>query len=365
MTGSFSVAHAPKDWKVVEARNGALTGMRAHTANASSIRLTRQASIAGSVRDAKTQLPVAGAEVRIGPAGPMALALANASRDTFTDVKGNFAIAVVPGTYELMMTRPGFVAPPVTIAVTAGKSVQKTIYANERARIVGTVVDEDKHAVAGARVVTRAAAREPMMMMGPRGFNQQDTAAYSAPDGRFVLRNVTAENDLQVDAAKKGFPPGRSASLRLNPGERKSGVFITIPRGVAFSGKVVDHNGRPVSGVAVEAVDAARDSGPGGMRRVMFNLMRERSDDVIRTGTDGTFTLRLKEGTYDVVFKREAFANKTLRAQSVHASTQPVQVTLDPGVEITGGVTRWRSGRRRSERQRDVARWRGGRRHGV
>jgi hypothetical protein len=337
--GSFSVAHAAKDWKVVEARSIALTGMRAHAANASNVRLTKQATIAGCVRDAKTQLPVAGAEVRIGAAGP--LALANASSDAFTDVKGNFSIVAAPGTYELMMTRPGFAAPPTTISVTAGKSAQKTIYASERARILGTVVDEDKRAVAGARLLARATSRDPMRMMGPRGFNQQqDNGATSGPDGRFVLRNVTAENDLQVDATRKGFPAGRSASLRLNPGERKSGVLITIPRGVAFSGKVIDRDGRPVSGVAVEAVDASRDSGPGGMRRVMFNLMRARGDDVIHTGSDGTFTLRLKEGSYDVVFKREGFANKTLRAQSVHASTKPVQVTLDAGVEITGRVTR-------------------------
>src|SRR5207253_466924 len=103
---------------------------------------------------------------------------------------GNFSIAAAPGTYELMMTRPGFVAPPVTVSVTTGKSAQKTIYAGERARILGTVVDEDKRAVAGARLLARPASRDPMRMMGPRGFNQQqDNGATSGPDRRFVLPN--------------------------------------------------------------------------------------------------------------------------------------------------------------------------------
>ena len=66
--GSFSAAHAPKDWKMLEARSGALSGVRAHTATGTTVRLSKQASIAGSVRDAKTQLPIAGAEVRIGTA---------------------------------------------------------------------------------------------------------------------------------------------------------------------------------------------------------------------------------------------------------------------------------------------------------
>src|SRR5438105_4412331 len=60
--GSFSVAHAPKDWKGVEARTSALTGMRAHAASVSTVRLSKQASITGTVRDAKAQLPVAVAE---------------------------------------------------------------------------------------------------------------------------------------------------------------------------------------------------------------------------------------------------------------------------------------------------------------
>src|SRR5207245_11125264 len=68
--------------------------------------------------------------------------------------------------------------------------------------------------------------------------------------------------------------------------------------------------------------------------------MRGRADDFVRTGSDGTFTVRLKEGTYDVAFKREGFAVKSLRAQTVNATTRPVTVTLEPGVEISGRVTR-------------------------
>jgi len=48
----------------------------------------------------------------------------------------------------------------------------------------------------------------------------------------------------------------------------------------------------------------------------------------------------LKEGKYDVSFKREGFSTKSLRGQQVVANAKPVEVKLDPGVEITGRVTR-------------------------
>jgi protocatechuate 3,4-dioxygenase beta subunit len=50
--------------------------------------------------------------------------------------------------------------------------------------------------------------------------------------------------------------------------------------------------------------------------------------------------MKLKEGKYDVSFKREGFAAKSLRGQEVNASAKPVEVKLDAGVEITGRVTR-------------------------
>ena len=145
---------------------------------------------------------------------------------------------------------------------------------------------------------------------------------------------------MHISASKKRFPAGQSASLKLAPGERKSGVTITIPRGIAFTGRVTDANGRPISGVAVEPAEAQGGRFGGGMRRVVNMMMRSRDDDLVRTGTDGGFTVRVKEGTYDVVFKREGFATKTLRGQSVSAASKPVEVKLDPGVEISGRVVR-------------------------
>jgi 5-hydroxyisourate hydrolase-like protein (transthyretin family) len=167
---------------------------------------------------------------------------------------------------------------------------------------------------------------------------------YSAPDGHFVLRNVETDADLRVDAMKRGFPGAKSAALKLAAGERKTGVTITIPHGIAVTGRVTDKDHKPLSGVAVEAIEASADA-MGGMRRIVLSsIAGNRSDELVRTGSDGTFSIKVKEGTYDLSFNREGFAAKTVRGAKVDATTKPVDVTLDPGVEITGRVTRGGAG---------------------
>lgn len=342
--GTFKVAHAAKDWALVEARVDNRIGSRAHAAGNLAIKLAKAAAIAGLVLDSKTQTPLAGVEVRLMPAGMGMGGGGNAGmgRSSFTNAKGGYTLSsVLPGAYQLNPTRPGFVIPNVSVSVIAGQSAQKSLYANARARVLGSVTDEDKRPVAGARVASRAAARDQMtMMMGGRNFGQ-DAGTYSAPDGRFVLRSVATDSDIQIDAQKKGYPSGRSATLKLAPAERKSGVNITVPRGIALTGKVMDRDGRGVSGVGVEAVESTSDGGfGGGARRMILAMQNARAENLVRTTSDGTFTIRVKEGTYDVVFKREGFAAKTVRGQAVSATTKPLEVTLDPGVEITGRVTR-------------------------
>src|SRR2546423_1987841 len=119
--------------------------------------------------------------------------------------------------------------------------------------------------------------------------------------------------------------------------------MITSPSGVAVAGRVPDKARNPLSGVGVEAVESANDA-MGGMRRMIIANMQQRTDDTYRTGSDGTFAIRVKEGTYDLAFKREGYSAKSVRGTKVDANTKPIDVVLDPGVEITGRVTRGGAG---------------------
>jgi uncharacterized GH25 family protein len=340
--GTFAIAHARKEWELVGARIGNRVAQRAHTAASATLKLAKGGTVSGSVRDMKSQLPVAGAHVAVAPSGRFGSR--DASLDAITDAKGNFTVGpLAAGTYDVRPSRPGYsINGAQSMTVKAADSVQKALYATARARISGSVVDENKRPVAAAHVSTRPTARSEMFNFNFIG--RGDTGeGYSAPDGRFILRDVNIDSDIQVDAMKRGYPGGKSSSMKLAAGEKKTGVMITIPRGIAVTGRVTDKDKKPLSGVGVEAIESANDP-MGGMRRMVMSNMQQRTDDTYRTGSDGTFSIRVREGTYDLAFKREGYAAKSVRGTKVDSSTKPIDVVLDPGVEISGRITRGGAG---------------------
>jgi len=333
--GTFTAAHAPKKWQTVQARAANLAGDRARVAEGPIIiRLAKTATVSGTLRDSKTQIPVAGAQIRFRRGGRFDFSTTSAS--ALTDAKGAFAAAIPAGSYTLVTTRPGYSVADVSINVAASAKATKNLVGTQLARVSGSVLDENKAPVAATRLEAGAVAREPGMRMMRSMAEQQ--MAVAGPDGAFVMR-VEPDIDVQIEAKKKGYPEARTSTLRFAPGERKSGVLLTIPLGVGLTGHVVDRNGKPVSGVAVSASESV-SGGSNFARRVMrFGNDRE-DDNVVRTAADGKFTMRLKPGTYNLRFKREGFASKSLPAKQVAASTPPVEVTLEPGVQLAGRVTR-------------------------
>ncbi|HEX9407356.1 MAG TPA: carboxypeptidase-like regulatory domain-containing protein, partial [Thermoanaerobaculia bacterium] len=196
--GTFTITHAPANWQELQTRSGNLAGVRARvTADAAvNIRLVRSGRITGTVRDAKTQLPLASAEVRLAPEmqfsmrvrGFNAAGAPSAIESVLTDAKGNFTLSVPASRYRLAALYPGSTVANASISVTAGQTVNKTMYPAARARVSGVVANEDRRPVAGARLIA-APLRDGggPMMLGPAMRFQQDMTAFSGPDGRFVL----------------------------------------------------------------------------------------------------------------------------------------------------------------------------------
>ncbi len=338
--GSFTAPHAPAKWQMIEARSGDRVGARARRADLT-IPLAKAATVAGTVRDVKSLAPIAGADVTLR----RDMRQGSTPTSALADAKGNFSISgLAPGSYMVVVNRPGYSFAPITIVAGVNDKASKTILGTHRGKVVGMVIDEEKRPVIGARLSSQAVSRETAMFLGPMMMAMDSRPSMSAPDGSFVL-TVDSDADLQVEGRKKGLPSGRSATVRLAPGERKSGVLITIPGGLAVTGRVNERNGKPVAGVTVTAADA-RMEGPAAMARrvVLGAAMRGSDDELVRTANDGTFSMKLKEGSYDLLFRRDGFAPKTLRTQQINASTKPLEVTLDPAVEIAGRVTRGGSG---------------------
>src|SRR5688572_12124045 len=111
-----------------------------------------------------------------------------------------------------------------------------------------------------------------------------------------------------------------------------------MPRGIALTGRVIDHDGKPIAGAGV----GAAETGPAGAaaRRMAINSMNGEIDDLVRTAADGTFTLRLQEGKYDLYVTARGYAPATLREREVSAAMKPLEIELDAGAGIRGRVTR-------------------------
>ncbi|HEX6160924.1 MAG TPA: carboxypeptidase-like regulatory domain-containing protein, partial [Thermoanaerobaculia bacterium] len=220
--------------------------------------------------------------------------------------------------------------------VGAGQQQSKDVRMTPYARVSGTVLDDEQRPVAAALIGTEDVSSDPFLSMR---FNRTYNPARSGPDGRFTVK-VGPERDLRVKATKRGYPEGKSDAMQLAAGERKRGTVLVIPSGIAVTGRITDRDGNPLSGVSVVATEA--EPGSGGMMRRMIFIGREAGaeEEPVTTGSDGTFLIRLKEGTYDFAFRREGYSAKAVRAQQVTTGARPIEAALDPSVEIRGRVVR-------------------------
>lgn len=338
--GTFTLAHVPAKWSSLSARKEGLLGTRAFpAARPLAIRMEKAAIVSGRVVNAKTKVPVAGASVLLFIARRSASG--QLAPSAITDAKGSYSITAPAGAYMFWASHPMFDAHGSDVSVTAGQHVIKDLALVQLGRVSGVVVDEEKRPVVAATV---SSEDEPFGggMMSPMRMSRGGTErVISGPDGRFSSR-VSADSDVRFRATKKGLPPATGETLRVAAGERKSGVVLTMPTGVAVTGRVRNAEGDPLSGVAVIATETPTgNSGGMMMRRMIRRGGPGQEEDTISTGADGTFTLRVKEGTYDFSFKREGYAPKDVRAQSVTtAGGVNIETTLEPAVEITGRVTR-------------------------
>ena len=328
--GAFTIAHAPVEWAALTARKDLLASRRAAGGDKTlTLRLEKSAVVSGRIRDAKTNAPLAGTMVHLYV--PRMPSPGDPAPQAITDAKGTYSVPVPPGTYMLGSAHPGYAMQSTEVTVTAGQQVTKDLALTQLARVSGVVIDESNRPVAAATVTTEAASDTLDMRF------MRDTPVISGPEGKFSIR-IQAENDLRLRASKKGVPNGNSEAMKLAAGERKSAVVLTIPTGVAVTGRVLDASGEPLSGVSVTAAETP----PPGMMRGMPTIMPgEEEEGGVRSASDGTFALRVKEGTYDFTFKREGYARKQVRAKSVTATGEnAIEARLDPAVEISGRVTR-------------------------
>jgi hypothetical protein len=214
------------------------------------------------------------------------------------------------------------------LTIAGGEPVTRDLFAIRAGKLVGSVIDEDKRPIPGAAI--------RLMPKGAVMFSTMGAAAHTDPSGRFVVRIVEPDRELLTGAVKVGEPEARGAALRLSPGERRD-VVLTIPRGIVFRGKVTGEDGKPLAGVRIRT--AEHDEATQWNWPQLLSQWRP-DEPSPRTGPDGTFSIKLRPGSYDAGFRLTGYATRSVMAVKVDRGVEPLSVSLAKGVSISGRVQR-------------------------
>lgn len=83
-----------------------------------------------------------------------------------------------------------------------------------------------------------------------------------AADGAFALAVPQPRGRFVVEAQAEGFAPGRSAPFDNRSGNPKDGIRIELSRGGTITGRLIDTEGRALSGARIESRDSAWSEDP-------------------------------------------------------------------------------------------------------
>jgi 5-hydroxyisourate hydrolase-like protein (transthyretin family) len=191
------------------------------------------------------------------------------------------------------------------------KTPAKVALLTAGAPIGGTVVDEQKKPVAGARVslfVWRQGDSFPTVVgQGPLQTRGQATTGAS---GKWTIGVLPPGVTATVLTLAPGFAQRRS---EVASGERAQ---IALHRGARIRGRLLGLDGKPLSGIKVNAQATHTSASPMGYGEST-------------TGKDGTFDLDgLEAGTYNVMFQTED------DAPYVVAAHEEVQAQVGPPVQL-------------------------------
>ncbi|MEA2236014.1 MAG: large repetitive protein [Thermoanaerobaculia bacterium] len=318
--GTFTVAHAPENWQSVSAVRGNEIGaaVRPKTGAAVEIRLSAGASFTGTLRDTKSGAAVAGARMSLS-------AVEDRSPVTVTsDAKGVFTFApLLPHAYQIEGMHPAYAIEPSAVIVPHVST--RAFAALPFARARGRVIDEEKKPVAAAVVNSPST----------NGTRRQNALTNAA--GEFVLRVMPqAALSLPIYAMKRNYAGGMSEARKWQPGETRDNIVITLEHGFVVKVRVIDQQRQPVPRAYVNVTR----TGENGQQGFFFpaECLDSSRPDCRRSGADGSVSFRTAAGLHAVFVTGDDIAPKRLPREMLTAKSEPVVVTVDRGVEISGHV---------------------------
>jgi protocatechuate 3,4-dioxygenase beta subunit len=332
--GSFSIAHLAKDVTRVSAFSDSEHGSarRAGTAELE-IKLEPGHSISGTVRDAKGR-PLAGARL-------MAFLDSKSWDDVriaISDEKGNYRLGFCDASrYQVMADAADLDFELAQANLRAVRTTRLDFTAAARSYLEGTVVNERKQPVAGARVQLLP----PMMPIIYANLAGEflTSVATTTRDGRFRIAIADAAQPMMPQFRVVALHP-RYAATVVNAPEGKS-IALVLRDGIEVHGTVTDKDGNAVAGAAAVVMQDPFGTTAFPIDALIAAGMGRAFAD---SDAEGKFTLHLNEKPHDLTVSKEGFAAFRLAGLTPAAGQKPIAVVLERGVEIRGRVTAKKSG---------------------
>lgn len=261
-----------------------------------------------------------------------ALALARTGPD------GRFILRDLDARSQLsvVVEAEGLWAEPIRMAgLEAGRSLSGLrIVLRPRVEGHGRVEDREGRPVVGATVYAAPSLEEDVVRISLQ-VAESTARATTDESGAYLLSDLAGEwVDLVAEAP--GFAPGRLSRLPVasDAGVADLGV-ITLHPGARLEGEVVDGDGEPVAGVALQATPKQA----AGNARVLGAPQGEEVARLASTGADGRFEIGgLPAGTtVDLTARKSGY--RVTRVAGVEVPTErPLRLVLEPGAQVSGQV---------------------------
>ena len=236
-----------------------------------------------------------------------------------SDVGGAFEIPLPAGTYQLNVSKDGY--GPTTLVVQTGDTA--SVVLPRSGTLKGRVLDDKGKPV--RRFTIDLVAAVPGDVPAPPPLVSK---AIDAEDGAFELGALPAWPVI-VRASAEDRAPAFSAPLQVRPDETRE-VTLTLAKGCAIEGTVVDGAGRPLGGVLVDAEE--RLTAGSFMDPVIQAAAQVITED------DGAFRLEhVPRGAVMVRGYDRDHAPSSLTVQIDSCDKrEPVKLVMSPGGSVEG-----------------------------
>jgi protocatechuate 3,4-dioxygenase beta subunit len=330
--GTFVIAHAGDDVKSIEAFTPSEVGSAKRAAEIE-IKLEPSHTITGTVRDARER-PLPGARVHALPSTPPMSQ--GAVRVAIADDNGNYRIdGCGAEQYNVAADAASLSFESAVASLRGSRAARADFTAIASNFLTGIVVDQRKHPIAGAHLrVTMA--QVPLMYAFAKGAEIAGTK--SGRDGRFRIElpresmELGRQMPMRLQAIHRQYAAG-SADIKTDG--KQSPVTIMLYDGIEVRGTVKDKDGNAISGADVAVVQ-----NPFGAVAFPLDMLLAsgRREPFIESDSEGKFTLHLNEALHDLGVWKEGFAGFRLGGLTPVKGQKPIEVVLEPGVEIRGRV---------------------------